>query len=329
MFGNGTEKSYNFESKVVLPHEEYSVDDFHLSEIIQNPELMFSEPNLSDYDRYQKHRKNRELLTDKSKFLGIGNDGFVASMDDPKYGYTCIKYVWSTLDIYPGKGFSYEDLDSEMFALHTISERFKEIKSITRANSLKTSQTPIPTNSPIREAVFQESARKILLEEKQNCYIPQIIEIDSFQEIEDEGEDDLDPVYFLNEKYSTITMKKVNGLSIQDIILNYPETKEYLSVIDVDKIEEDVKAAISCLHEHKIKHQDITIRNIMFDLEQKRPALIDFGKSSYGSGDVSTEKEIENVSEVMRHLRTFLRDPENKKQDLLEEFARQSARRGI
>lgn len=329
MFGNGTEKSYDFESKIILPHEEFSIDDLHLSEIIQNPELMFSEPNLSDSDRYQKHRKNRDLLTDKSKFLGIGNDGFVTSMDDPKHGASCIKYVWSALDVYPGKGFSYQDLDSEIFALHTISERFKEIRSITRANSIKTNQTPIPTNSPVREAAFQESARKILLEEKQNCYVPQVIEVDSFREVEDEGEDDLDPVYFLNEKYSTITMENVQGLSIQDIILNYPETKEYLDMIDVDKFEEDVRSALLCLHTHKIKHQDITIRNIMFDLKQQKPALIDFGKASYGSGDVPEEKELQNLSEVVRHLRTFLNDPENKKKDLLEEFARQAAKRGI
>lgn len=330
MFLNQSGESYNFDSKVLLPTNEYSLEDMSLSEIIQKPELIFSEPVLSNPDRYQRHQKNRDLIVDKSKFLGIGNDGFVASLDDPKFGRTCIKYVWDILDVYPGKGLTFEDLsDPEVLALHAISERFKEIRSITRANSLETNQTTIPTNSPLREAVFQDAARKILLEENQNCYVPKILEVDSFQETQDEGEDDPDPLYFLDEKYTTITMENIRGLSVQDIILNYPDTKEYIDAIDIELFAKDVEKAIVSLHGHKIKHQDITIRNIMFDREKQRPVLIDFGKSSYGSGDVSEEKELQNVSEVIKHLRAFLINPEEKRGNLLEEFARQAARRGI
>ncbi len=327
MFGKS--ETYSFESRAVLPDKKCSVEDVYLKEIIQKPELLFSQPVLTDKERYQKHRNNRELLTDKSKFLGIGNDGFVVSMGDPERSMVCVKYVWDVLDVYPGKNFTPEDLDPEIHALHTISERFQEIRSITRSVLAETGFSPLGRNKPLQEAAFQESARRILLDEKHNCYIPEVLEVDSFQETEDEGEEEPDPLYFLDEKYTTITMDNIKGLSIQDIILNYPDTKEYIDAIDIQQIRKEVEKAFHSLHQHKIKHQDVTIRNIMFDLEQKRPVIIDFGKSSYGGGDITEEDEMANVNEVLKHLHAFILDPEGKKKRLVEEFTKQAARRGI
>lgn len=329
MFGGTDSQSYNFDSSAIKPDREHSVEGDHLSEIIQNPEILFSDEGLNEKDRYKNHRKNREYLTDKSKFLGMGNDGLVVSMDDPQYGKTCIKFVWETLEVYPGKDFTFGDLDDEIFTLHIIADKFKEIREITRDALRDMNRVSSGKNNPIREAAFQDSSRKILLSEGHNCYIPEVLEVQSFRETEDESEDDPEPLYYLDEKYTTITMDLVRGKSIQDIILGYPETKEYIDAINIDQLEKDIQRAFKSLHEHKIRHQDVTIRNIMFDLEQKRPVLIDFGKASYGSGDITVEEEMEHVAEVFNHLRAFLINPEQKQAQLIEEFRKRATKLNI
>lgn len=331
MFGNkkAEEQGFFFEAQAETPQKEFETTEENLHDLLKDPKSLFVEMDVDQRQKTVNHFENRSLLLDKTKFLGMGNDGFVVSLDDPVVGLTCIKYVWKTLDIYPGPGSRIEDLPDEIFTLRLISDRFKEIRAVTRENLIRTGQSSIPTNDPEREAVFQEVARKILLEEGQNCYVPEVLQVTSFEDIEDATEDNPDPLYFLDEEYTTITMENVRGLSIQDIILNYPQTKKYLDVIDVVQMEEDIKRAVKSLHEHRIRHQDITIRNIMFDFVQKRSVLIDFGKSAYGMVDISEEDEIKNVDEVMNHLRAFFKDPQGKKESLQADFKKKSMKFGI
>jgi serine/threonine protein kinase len=331
MFGNqeAEEYGYYFDAKSEIPQKDFETTEVKLYELLQNPKDLFEYLVVDQKQKISNHFENRNLLMDKNKFLGMGNDGFVVSLDDPSLGLTCIKYIWKTLDVYPGPDWNIEDLPPDIHTLQLISERFKQIRTITRENLIQTGQASIPTNDPEREAVFQEASRKILLDENQNCYIPEVLQVTSFEDIEDATEDDPRPFYFLNEEYTAITMEHIRGLSIQDIILNFPETYEYLEFIDVDQMEKDIIRAIKSLHEHKIRHQDITIRNIMFDFVQKRPVIIDFGKASYGMSDVAEEDEIKNVKEVMNHLRSFLHNPLSKKESLEEEFRKKSLKFGI
>ena len=70
-------------------------------------------------------------------------------------------------------------------------------------------------------------------------------------------------------------MEYVPGKSVEDIILGYPGTSEYVEAIDINQVEKDLIAAVKLLHANGIKHQDITVRNIMFDIESGRPVIID------------------------------------------------------
>lgn len=329
MFNNENEESYCFESNVVAPDKDFPSTKYDLSEIVQKPELIFSKPELSEKDKYQKHRKNRELLTTSSKYLGMGNDGFVVALGNPEESNTCVKFVWDSLEIYPGNGFELRDLDDEIQTLQRISAQFAEVREVTRSMLNQTNKISASKNKPMLEAALQESARRILVVENCNCFIPEILEVDSFQETEDEGHDDPDPVYYLNEKYSTIVMENVKGKSFQDIILGYPDTQIYIDTIDFLQIEKDLNEALETLHKHGIRHQDLTIRNVMFDIEKKKSVIIDFGRASYVMGDITLEQERMHLNEILAHLKSFLRSPQEKQKSLIEEFKKRAQKLGI
>ncbi len=319
---------YGFESHVY--HEPYEPDRKDAPSIetyLNDPREYFSEIPRSEEEKYAVHRENRKLLMKKDNFLGSGNDGFVASVDESFDSYVCIKYVWDQLDVIPGSEMDLDSLDDEIRKLYDISGYFERIRTTNQRVSAETNRTSIPPNKPLVEAMLQDMARKILMESDANCSVPRVIEVDSFEEVEE----DLSPhSYCLRESYSTIMMEKVRGLSIQDLITGYPQTKEYIEAIDVDTFEKGLVDGLQALHKSGIRHQDITIRNVMIELSTGNPVIIDFGKAAYGGGVEQVDDEIRNnAAEVVGHLRAFARDPETKKSELLRQFDSQSKRLGI
>lgn len=267
-------------------------------------------------------------------FLGSGNDGFVASVDRTPGSYVCVKYVWDKLDVVLGPEMTEDDLDPEIRKLRKIARYFENVRQTNQRVTADTNRSIIVPNDAFTEAMIQDISRRVLEEAGVNCFVPRVLEVDSFVETEEMERDEHgnpEPYsYELHDSYSTIAMEQVQGKSLQDIIMGYPETAEYLEHIDPVALEEGLRGALRALHSSNIKHQDITIRNVMFDLERKCPAIIDFGKASCGRGVSDTSDEFENnLPEVVGHIAAFLRDPEKKKAELEAEFAKQAKRLNI
>lgn len=319
---------YGFESHVYHePYEPEREDSPGIEAYLRDPREYFSESPRSEKEKYALHRENRRLLVKKEHFLGSGNDGFVASVDKSFDSYICVKYVWDKLEVIPGSEMDLESLDDEISKLYEISVYFERIRAANQRVSAETNRASIPPNKPLVEAMLQDMARKILEENNVGCNVPRIIEVDSFEEIE---EDHSPHSYSLHESYSTIMMEKVRGLSVQDLITGYPETSEYLETLDVDAFEKGLVEGLQALHKNGIKHQDITIRNVMVELSTGNPVIIDFGKATYGGGIEQADDEIRNnAAEVVSHLRAFVRNPDMKKSELLVQFNNQSKRLGI
>ena len=299
-------------------------------EMIRNPEKIFSKNSTTTTEqRYAKHRFYRRLISDKDLFLGIGNNGFVCSTRDSENGTVCSKLIWKTLRIIPNKGLPIADLKNygdEISALYNIQEEFKLKRQGNKKLMAGGNKENVPSNTPEAEACLQEICRRFLESGGINCTVPVVRSVFNYSEKEEDYED---YSYFLDDDYVAIDMEQVKGKSLQDIILGFPDTKEFLDQINLEDFSRDLTLAIKELHRNGIQHNDITIRNIMFDTENRRPAIIDFGKTTINSNQVSEKKEMEHLQEAINHLKDFLKDPQKKRVDLIRELKKRNLKAGF
>lgn len=104
-------------------------------------------------------------------------------------------------------------------------------------------------------------------------------------------------------------MEKLNAPTLEQLVLNYNFNDKQISDI-VFK----VKGLVECLNENKIYHNDETFQNIMFDLENQKPGLIDFGLSgelpdsslgAFTHGTYGEDFTINYFKKVAQRLRNF------------------------
>jgi tRNA A-37 threonylcarbamoyl transferase component Bud32 len=69
-------------------------------------------------------------------------------------------------------------------------------------------------------------------------------------------------------------MEKLHAPTLEQLVLNYNFDDKQINDIVIK-----VRSLVECLNENSIYHNDETFQNIMFDLENQKPGLIDFGLS--------------------------------------------------
>jgi len=70
-----------------------------------------------------------------------------------------------------------------------------------------------------------------------------------------------------------VVMEYINGLDLEELLI----TRGKIPVNDALAISYGIASAIAELHKQKILHRDIKLKNVIFDVNQKAPKLIDFG----------------------------------------------------
>lgn len=272
----------------------------------------------------EKHKNFLSKLNHPELFLGVGNNGIVCSFNPENKDDTeqsCLKFAWDNIDVIPGYKIPNNPMTEDLFIelypeiqrLYKISEGFKIIRETNKRLIEERNMNNIePPHSPAKEAAIQEVCHKLFTEDGIDCTIPEIQAVIEGSEHTPEDEEDSYPEYILNLKYGAIVMEKIKGFSISDLILNYPNTKNLIEEINFEDFKNKLESAVSHLNKKNICHNDITIRNIMFDSKRKRPAIIDFGKTI-----ISQEIDpIKKIDTALKWLKDFLENPEKTKLEL-------------
>lgn len=302
-----------FENYNNLTEEFIAKENFDIKESLENPESIFEgleapsdlvEEALSVYEK---------ILTDNDKFLGSGNAGIVFKESEK----ACFKCVWEALDV-EIKNKRFDLLPQKEQKLRKVYDYFEEIKQKKRKLVLS-GYSFESDNQPLKEAGFQEIAKRILDEKGMGDMIPGILGVVEL-ESEDEGEIN-DLPYYTREKVYLISMETVDGINIEDLILKHPENSDILEKINFDSFEQKIFSALKELHGAGLSHKDLSLRNIMINRSTGEPKIIDFGKSKLVTID-SPECESDNNSakNVLNHLKSFLNDPKKKKENLISGF---------
>lgn len=112
-----------------------------------------------------------------------------------------------------------------------------------------------------------------------------------------------------------IGMERVQGLSVEDVILRQPDALMELKQrgFDVKEFFRKLEAYVVGMHKRKIYHLDLFARNIMIDWETLDPRVIDFGKSKHFDFDSDMADHIEiadfeTMKDAQRKFETALRD---------------------
>ena len=260
-------------------------------------------------------RHYEAIIADKNAQIGHGNSALVYKRNlEDENGQRCIKCRWDFLMV-NNKSKKIERLPGHLQPLKKIEQYFKEIsekKSILQ----KKGKEFIPENKVLREAVIQKLAHQVVNEAGLNDAVPDIQRIIQIER-EESGPEGSD-IYSASEVVDLMFMDRVQGLNLEEII--YSLVQEVAEKLDVDLFEKELREILGVLHDAGIAHRDLIIRNIMIDLQNMKPKVIDFGKSKV-SGTISAEdkaRDLHFVDEAMKLLRKFKENPEEARNRLAE-----------
>jgi len=131
---------------------------------------------------------------------------------------------------------------------------------------------------------------------------------------EHEGDEIDGDAFYMSEEAHMTRMEKINGASIQDLIMHHEFYKELIETLDLEKITLQLETILAQLHDQEFVHGDVSIRNIMIDEETGEPRLIDFGTSGFNKIGISAERDLDHLKECLRHLRGLMKNPEGKRE---------------
>jgi serine/threonine protein kinase len=288
-------------------------ENFDIQDALEKPESIFVETELPEKLLENALLVYEKILTKEDSILGSGNVGIVFKESDR----ACIKCLWDTLTI-EIKHKKFQMLSPKHQQLRRVYDYFEEIKSKKRNLSAAGAQFGAE-NGPLKEAGLQIVAQKILAEKGLERMVPGLNGVIELSE-EDEGEIEGLP-YEIREKVYLISMQTVDGVNLEELILNYDEYPDLLEIIDFNYFKKMLLEGLDILHEAGLCHKDLSIRNIMIDRKTGEPRLIDFGKSKKtDSNSPECSEENEAANNVLVHLKQLLNDPESKKNKLASAF---------
>lgn len=108
-----------------------------------------------------------------------------------------------------------------------------------------------------------------------------------------------------------LLMERIEGYSLDQIQQNQEKFADIRKMIDVNFFQE-VERMFKILHENKIHHRDFHSGNLMIDVINKKPVIIDFG--------ATVETWTDDEDEIYRPI-VSMRDPnDNKIKDTIQKF---------
>lgn len=299
----GLESFPNLQAKEIKINQEFDIE-----KALERPESIFTEIDAPENVKESNLKNYEKIILNEESLLGSGNAGIVFKESES----ACLKCVWESLSV-EMKMKKFQLLSPRAQKLRHISEYFNEIRE--KRRRLSTSGFQFESdNAPLKEAGFQVAAKKILGTKGLEEMVPGLQGVLRFED-EEEGEIEGLP-YYIGEKVLLISMERVNGVNIEDLILHYPENSEILEKIDMPKFEQKLRAALQVIHGAGLCHKDLSIRNVMIDFESGEPRLIDFGKAKKTSNSNEFEEENRLADNILGHLKKFQLNPEGKKKDL-------------
>lgn len=297
------------EKAVQNPHlESVPIYPNHNEVLVDEPEV-FTPESYEYRDIVSSYQKS---ISNPEQFVGQGNNAIVfdtISGDSP----LCTKILWKKLDV-EIKDKRFDLLPLEYNRLRQIQEYFRNINEERRERQSRGADF-VQQNSPKDEAVIMEQAREILRNKGLERFIPHLENFLILSRTQ-EGDQIDDHPFYLEEEAHIIQMEKINGASIEDLIVNYQAHTETIESLDLEAISKHMHDVLSVLHEQGFVHGDVSIRNILIDFESGEPRLIDYGTSGFNRMGITTERDKEHLEECLKILRKLTQDAESIKNTL-------------
>ena len=289
------------------------------TEQILFPDRRFVKHEITKEESESIHAIHERIVEDPELFVGAGNSGAVFDLQEDS-PLTCIKHVWDRLSVMV-KGANYSSLSPYMQKMRLIEQYFEGPKATSAAMMAKGNISFISPNTALVEAGFQNLSREILIAKGFNSSIvPRVLAVNFLESSEYGKTDDRDLPYGFEEAVHLIIMDRVPGKSIQDCILDWEDHFPLIKDMDIEAFCGKTIDAFRVLHQEGIRHQDITLRNIMIDFKTLEPVIIDFGKTRSAGFNFDEDEEMKHLNQVLGELRKFLKDPAGRSADLKARF---------
>ena len=289
------------------------------TEQIHFPDRRFVKHEITERESESIHAIHERIVEDPDLFVGSGNSGAVFDLQEDS-PLTCIKHVWDQLSVMV-KGSNYSLLSTYMQKMRKIEQYFEGPKAVSAAMMAKGNISFISPNSALVEAGFQNLSRDLLTSKGFDpAIVPRVLAVNFLESSEYGKTDEGGLPYGFEEAVHLIIMDRVPGKSIQDCILDWEDHFPRIKDMDIEAFCSKVVAAFKVLHEEGIRHQDVTLRNIMIDFKTLEPVIIDFGKTRSGAYNFDEDEEMKHLNQVLGELRKFLKDPAGRSADLRARF---------
>ena len=245
-------------------------------------------------------RLHERQISNPEYFIGAGNNATVYDNELDK-GLFCTKKIWRDAEV-EIKDKRYDLLSPYQQELRKISKHFESVREKRRKLVSERGVNFIDQNAPDVEAMEMFRAHLIAEQAGLGQMVPKPFNVVEFEQLEEEDEVEGHP-YYINEKFTSILMEKVRGLSIQDLILEHEKHDQVIQDIDIDQWSNLLGKLFDAFDEYNFTHNDITIRNIMIDFKSLEPRLIDFGTSGINRISADAEKDRQGIEQALRWLK--------------------------
>lgn len=282
---------------------------------------------INTYDRllsgcYEDVKKGK----DGSSFVGSGNHAIV--LRDPEKNF-CMKVSWDMLLLnhkFRSNNRTF-DLPDRLQGLHKINTYFngsptiegikQKRRRLINANIEFKTPNSIKVEAAITEYVYDQFSKIGI-----KGVTPKVLSVFRYTN-EEEGKTEYIEDYAVSEKIQAIHLGYIDGITVEQLILDHPE--EFLGHIDIEVFITELRRLIDLVHSFKVTHGDLSIRNVMIDRQTLMPRIIDFGAAQFSKNGLNQDElkhdadGVENISNLLRH---FQNDPQRAEEALRDRHSK-------
>jgi hypothetical protein len=283
----------------------------------KNPES-FSYEQMGEEEAAVFLGRYHEAISQTDRFVGSGNHAMVFDLlgSPAERPRSCAKLSWEGGSLaVEVRGKNFRELPDEYQHLRGIQNYFDKVKAEYRARLAANPNAVFKPQLDIeREALAQNYARNILEKGGFPGGAPLANGVVSLER-EHDGQTDAGNPFMVSEKAKAILMERIEGATIQDIILRRVDWWDEVAEGDVEQVASKIEAMVAVLGRGGLAHNDLSNRNVMIERGTLNPVIIDFGKASADttSGDY---EDIRHAREVSGWLRRFGKNPDDVSADL-------------
>lgn len=283
----------------------------------QSPES-FSYEQMGEEEAALFLGRYHEAISQTDRFIGSGNHAMVFDLlgSPAERPRSCAKLSWEggSLSV-EVRGKNFQELPDEYQHLRGIQNYFEEVKREHRARLAANPNAVFKPQVDVeREALAQNYARSILEKEGFPGGVPLANGVVSLER-EHDGQTDEGSAFVVSEKAKAILMERIEGATVQDIILRRVDWWAEVSGGDVEGLTSKLESMVSALGRGGLAHNDLSNRNVMVERGTLKPVIIDFGKASADTSS-SDYEDARHVEEVVQWLRRFKKSPDDVSADL-------------